>query len=183
MYGINIFQIFVFYENDLLKLQNWSPSVVFSPFVKFGVLENYLLNLWYISKVNYQSYTDCCFYLCFFLLLSRFYIAAQVVRMIYFKSLTISLWCCSFYLPFLLLLSRFYISAQPVRVDLIIEGFLGLVLCTEYTRIKYCFSFIRGTTPIFDVYFTTYLNAKLPIPKFERNKFILALCEETNMNY
>ena len=102
---------------------------------------------------------------------------------IYFKSLTISLWYCSFYLPFLLLLSRFYISAQPVRVDLIIEGFLGLVLCTEYTRIKYCFSFIRGTTPIFDVYFTTYLNAKLSIPKFERNKFILSLCEETNMNH
>ena len=125
--------------------------------------------------MNNQSYTDCCFYLCFFLLLSRFYIVAQSVRMIYFKSLTISLRYCCFYLPFLLLLSRFYIAAQPVRVDLIIEGFLGLVPCTEYTRLGYCFSFLRGTTPIFDVYFITPLNAERRLPKFERNKFILAL--------
>ena len=43
------------------------------------------------QKFNYQSYTDCCFYLFFFLMLSRFYIAAQSVRMIYLKRLTISL--------------------------------------------------------------------------------------------
>jgi len=103
--------------------------------------------------------------------------------MIYFKSLTISLRYCCFYLPFLLLLSRFYIAAQPIRVDLIIEGFLGLVCCTEYTRLGYCFSFLRGTTPIFDVYFITPLNAERRLPKFERNKFILALCEEANINY
>ena len=36
----------------------------------------------------------------FFFMLSRFYIAAQSVRMIYFKRLTISLRYCSFYLPF-----------------------------------------------------------------------------------
>ena len=103
--------------------------------------------------------------------------------MIYFKSFTISLRYCIFYLPFLLLESRFYIAAQSVRVDIIIEGFLGLVFCAEYTRLGYCFSFIRGMTPIFDVYFITPLNAELRIPKFERNKFILALCEETYINY
>ena len=101
--------------------------------------------------------------------------------MIYFKSLTISLRYCCFYLPFLLLLSHFYIAAQPVRVDRIIEGFLGLVPCTEYTRLGYCFSFLRGTTPIFDVYFITTLNTERRLPKFERNKFILALCEEDNI--
>jgi len=103
--------------------------------------------------------------------------------MIYFKSFTISLRYCIFYLPFLLLLSRFYIAAQSVRVDIIIEGFLGLVFCAEYTRLGYCFSFIRGLTPIFDVYFITPLNAELRLPKFERNKFILALCEKTYINY
>ena len=57
-----------------------------------------------------------------------FYIAAELVRMIYFKRLTASLKYGCFYLPFLLLLSRFYIAAQPVRVDLI-ELFLGLITC------------------------------------------------------
>ena len=100
----------------------------------------------------------------------------------YFKSLTASLRYYRFYLPFLLLLSRLHVAAQPVRVDLIIEGFLALVPCTEYKCLVYCFSFLRGTTPIFDVYFTTTLNTERRLPKFERNKFILTLCEEANIN-
>ena len=91
------------------------------------------------------------------------------------------MYCC-FYLPFLSLLLRFYIAANPVRVDLIIEGFLGLVPCTEYIRLGYCFSLLRATTPILDVYFIKPLNAERRLPKFERNKFRLALCEEANIN-
>ena len=114
------------------------------------------------------------FYLRFCLLRARPNVAAREVRMIYFKSLTIKLRYCCLYLPFLQLM-YFYIAAQPVRVDRINEGFLGLLPCTEYTRLGYCFSFLCGTSPIFDVYFIKPLSAERRLPKFERNKFILAL--------
>ena len=49
----------------------------------YSVFRRVIIQIYDIfQKFNYQSYTDCCFYL-FFLMLSRFYIAAQLVRMIY----------------------------------------------------------------------------------------------------
>jgi len=67
----------------------------------YSVFRRVIIQIYDIfQKFNYQSNTDFCFYLFFFLMLSRFYIAAQSVRMIYFKRLTISLRYCSFYLPF-----------------------------------------------------------------------------------
>ena len=80
-----------------------------------------------------------------FLVVVAFYIAAQGVRMIYFKRLTTSFRYCCFYLPFLLLLSHFYIAAQPVRVDLI-EVFLGLVPCIRVWGIA---SPSLGARPLF----------------------------------
>ena len=100
-YGsINIFRIFGFYENDLFKLQNWSPADIFLYFVLFGVSESRYSNLWYISSLTISLILTVVSISFFFWMLSRFYIAAQGVRMIYFKRLTISLRYCSFYLPF-----------------------------------------------------------------------------------
>ena len=134
MYGIIIiFRIFGFRENNLLKLQNWSPAVIFLSFVKFGrpgelciksmiyVFQKFNIKISLIlTVVSIFAFSCCC---------RVFYIAAQGVRMIYFKRLATSFRYCCFYLRFLLLLlSHFYIAAQPVRVDLI-EVLLGLVLC------------------------------------------------------
>ena len=98
--------------------------------------------------------------------------------MIYFKSFTMSLIYCCFYLPFAVVAFLHRRSASKGWYNWGFSRARPL-----YTRLGYCFSFLRCVTPIFDVYFITPLNAERRLPKFERNKFILALCEEANINY